>query len=101
MCCKKIFRNFLEPMGTVLVAVGTVLEATKTVLVAVGLMANGVAPSVKANPRMLVGSSGRGLEAAASEALGASVGRGGSLGNVDMVEAGISRVELASLVLEG
>ena len=51
--------------GTVLEAVGTVLEATKAVLVAVGPVANGVAPSVKATPRMLVGSCGRGLEAAA------------------------------------
>ena len=90
---------------TVLVAVGTVLEATVlvaketvleatvleavgTVLVAVGPVANGVAPSVKATPWMLVSSSGRGLAAAAVEALGASVGKGGSLGGVDMVLAG-------------
>jgi hypothetical protein len=72
--------------ATVLKAVGTVLEAT--VLEAVGPVANGVAPSVKATPRMLVGSSGRGLAAAAVEALGASVGNGGSLGGVDMVLAG-------------
>jgi hypothetical protein len=43
-------------------------------------------PSVNmAAPRMLVGSSGTRLEAPAREALGASVGRGGLLGNVDMV----------------
>jgi hypothetical protein len=55
----------LVAVGSVLEAVGTVLEATKAVLVAVGPVANGVAPSVKATPRMLVGSCGRGLEAAA------------------------------------
>jgi len=78
---------------TVLVAKETVLEATVleavgTVLVAVGPVANGVAPSVKATPWVLVDSSGRGLAAAAVVALGASVGKGGSLGGVDMVLAG-------------
>jgi hypothetical protein len=71
------------------VAVGPVLVAVWPVLVAVEApVADEVAPSVKATPRILVGSSGRGSTMAARGVLGASAAVGGSSTNVDMVLGG-------------